>query len=220
MEDCRDQTIDAFNEYVGSLRHGSTAGTRLSLTTFDSESVDVVHDTVRIEDIPKLTRETFVPRGMTPLFDALGQTVARIDKVTLLPDERIAFAILTDGLENASREYKAPAIRKILTERQEQRNWLVLYLGANQDAWAAGAEIGVQAAHAMSYSKAALQPAMESMARSMSRYRSAPKATARMAASFSDEERAQSMGQSQPPSAPTPPATKSPTVPKSGKPAS
>src|SRR5262245_1436813 len=143
MEDCRDKTIDAFNEYVGSLRSQSRAGTRLSLMTFDSESIDLVFDALRINDIAKLTRETFVPRGMTPLFDAVAQAVAHIDKVTLLADERVALAILTDGLENASQEMTAAGVRKLLVDRQERCNWLVQYLGANQDAWAAGEQIGV-----------------------------------------------------------------------------
>jgi len=194
MEDCRDKTIDAFNEYVNSLKSSSRAGTRLSLTTFDSESIDVVFDTLRIEEVRKLTRETYVPRGMTPLFDAVGQTIAKIDKVTLLPDERIAFAILTDGLENSSKEFTVEAIRKIVTERQEKQNWLVLYLGANQDAWAAGAQIGVAAAHAMDFGTDHAAAAMESMSRSMGRYRSAPKARARAAAAFTAEERLQSKG--------------------------
>ena len=109
MEACSDTTIDAFNEYVKSLMHQSRSGTRLSLTTFNSESIDVVFDALKINDVPQLTRDTFVPRAMTPLFDAVGQTVASIDKVTLLPDERVAFAILTDGLENASREIRPKA---------------------------------------------------------------------------------------------------------------
>ena len=171
MESCRDATIDAFNEYVKSLMHQSRSGTRLSLTTFDSESVDVVFNALKINDVPPLTRDTFVPRAMTPLFDAVGQTVASIDKVTLLPDERVALTILTDGLENASKEYKADAVRKLLVDRQERCNWLVQYLGANQDAWNVGATIGVAAAHAMDYDAGLVAGAMKSMASSVRRYR-------------------------------------------------
>jgi hypothetical protein len=189
MEDCRDKTIDAFNEYVGSLRAQSKAGTQLSLTTFDSESIDKVIDCVRIADVAKLTRDTFVPRGMTPLFDAIGHAVAATDKVTLLPDERVALAILTDGLENASREMTADAVRKLLTDRQERCNWLVQYLGANQDAWSVGEQIGVGRAHAMDYDVGSIAPAMQSAAASMLRYRASPKAESRRAASFSAAER-------------------------------
>jgi hypothetical protein len=190
MENCRDKTIDAFNEYVGSLRAQSKSGTRLSLTTFDSESIDKVIDCVRVAEVPRLTRDGFVPRGMTPLFDAIGQAVAATDKVTLLPDERVALAILTDGLENASREMTADAVRKLLTDRQERCNWLVQYLGANQDAWAVGAQIGVARAHAMDYDVGAIQPAMQSAAASATRYRQAPVAgMARAVAGFTPEER-------------------------------
>ena len=97
MESCRDKTIDAFNEYIGSLRHQSRAGTRLSLTTFDSESTDLVFNTMRIDEVPKLTRDTFVPRGSTPLYDSIAATVAVTDKVTLLTDERVTFAIRNRG---------------------------------------------------------------------------------------------------------------------------
>jgi Mg-chelatase subunit ChlD len=188
MEDCRDKTIDAFNEYVNSLRHQSQAGTRLSLTTFDSESIDLVIDALKIADVPKLTRETFVPRGMTPLFDAVANVVAVADKVTLLPDERVALSILTDGLENSE------SVKKLLLDRQERCNWLVQYLGANQDAWSVGATMGIAAAHSMDYATASMSPAMQSMASSVGRYRSAKVVEARSKARFTPEERAAAKG--------------------------
>lgn len=194
MESCRDKTIEAFNEYVVSLRNQSTAGTRLSLTTFDTESTDLVFDAVRIGNVVKLSRDTFVPRGGTPLFDAVGKVVASIDRVNLLPDERVALAILTDGEENSSREMTADAVRKMLQDRQERNGWLVQYLGANQNAWAVAAKLGVAAAHAMDIDMDCAAPAMESMARSVGRYRRAVITTAREAAGFTDDERAKSKG--------------------------
>jgi Mg-chelatase subunit ChlD len=194
MEDCRDKTIDAFNEYVNSLKQLRHGGARLSLTTFDSESVELVFDALRIGDVPKLTRDTFVPRGRTPLFDALGQVVAHIDKVNMLADERVALAVLTDGLENASTEYRAETVRKLLSDRQERKNWLVLYLGANQDAWAAGEQIGAAKAHAMAFDTGHIGAAMQSVAASIGRYRAAPASVARKEAAFTKGERQRSMG--------------------------
>ncbi len=195
MESCRDKTIDAFNAYVDGLKVQSKAGTRISLSTFDSESIDLVFGAKRIAEAPKLTRDTFVPRASTPLFDAVAATVASIDKVTLLPDERVALAILTDGLENASREMTAEAVRKLLMDRQERCNWLVQYLGANQDAWAAAAQIGVAAAHSIAYGTDHIGQTMQSMATSQKRYRMANVSEARKMASFTDEERASAKGQ-------------------------
>ncbi len=194
MESCRDTTIDAFNSYVTSLSGQSRSGTRLSLTTFDNESTDVVFDTKRINDVPVLTRELFVPRGTTPLFDAVAATVGRIDRVTLLPDERVAFAILTDGQENASREMTAESVRRMLVDRQERCNWLVQYLGANQDAWGAAAQIGIAAGHALDFNTACVAPAVETLASSAGRFRSAPMAKARQSAEFRPAERAAAKG--------------------------
>ncbi len=194
MESCRDKTIDAFNEYVNGLKVQSKAGTRMSLSTFDSEGIDLVFDALRIAEAPKLTRDTFVPRASTPLFDAVAATVARIDKVTLLPDERVALAILTDGLENASREMTAEAVKSLLMDRQERCNWLVQYLGANQKAWEAGAQIGVAAAHSIAYATDHIGETMQSIASSQRRYRSVEASKARMAASFTDRERASAKG--------------------------
>lgn len=194
MEDCRDKTIDAFNEFVNGLKVGSKAPTRLSLTTFDSQSIDLVHDQLRVANVPRMTRDTFVPRASTPLFDAIGHTVTAIDKVTLLPDERVMLSILTDGMENASTEYKSDTVRKLLTDRQERSHWLVQYLGANHDAWSVGRSMGIQPAMAMDFDVGHVGAAMHAMSRSAARYRSAPKAAAVGAASFTPAERQASKG--------------------------
>ena len=194
MESCRDITVEAFNSYVASLAAQSRQGTRLSLTIFDTESTDQLYDAVRISDVPKLTRETFVPRGSTPLFDAVAAVVSKINKVNLLPDERVALTILTDGQENSSREMTADAVKKLLADRQERQNWLVQYLGANQDAWAAGAQIGVSSAHSLDYSVGSMRPAMASAAASAKRYRMAVPTRAREEATFTPTERAAAKG--------------------------
>ena len=46
----------------------------------------------------------------------------------------MVFAVQTDGLENASKEYTPRAVKKLLQRVQKEKNWLVIYLGANQDA--------------------------------------------------------------------------------------
>jgi hypothetical protein len=191
MESCREQTIAAFNSYVKNLA-AQSAATRLSLTIFDSESIDLIIDTVRIRDVKRLTNDDFEPRGSTPLLDAVGKTVLAIDRVTLLPDERVALAILTDGLENASQEFKRETIHDLLTTRQEKQNWLVQYLGANQDAWEVGAQLGVPQSASMSYRPEDVEAAMQSVSSSMGRYRRAPAPAARFAASFTPAERSAS----------------------------
>lgn len=187
MEECRESTISAFNEYVHKLRSDDTLSARISLTLFDDQSIDLVFDREKAADMPKLAKETFVPRGMTPLNDAIGKTTARIDKETLLEGENVAFVILTDGLENASREYSREAVRKLLERVQKEKNWLVIYLGANQDAFAEGAARGVAAAQSMTYDVDRMSEVIDAMASSTIRY---AKAASPAAAAFTPEERA------------------------------
>jgi Mg-chelatase subunit ChlD len=187
MEACRDTAIGAFNEYVSSLVADETIDARLSLTLFDSLGMDLVHDAVSALAMPRLDRETFVPSGMTPLNDAIGQTVAAIDGARLREAERVAMVILTDGLENASREYTRDAVRKLLDGRQKDRNWLVLYLGANQDAFAEGAARGMNAATTMDFDVANMPAAMAAAARASASF---AESASPSAAAFTPSERA------------------------------
>jgi Mg-chelatase subunit ChlD len=170
MEECRDSTISAFNEYVNTLRADDAVSARVSLTLFDDQSIDLVFDKERAGEMPKLTKETFVPRGMTPLNDAIGKTAATIDKENLLDGENVAFVILTDGLENASKEYSPHAVKKLLDRVQKEKNWLVIYLGANQDAFAEGGARGTVVGSTMDFDVAEMLPAVRAAASSSVRY--------------------------------------------------
>jgi Mg-chelatase subunit ChlD len=187
MEECRDSTISAFNEYVNTLRADDAVSARVSLTLFDDQSIDLVFDKERAGEMPKLTKETFVPRGMTPLNDAIGKTAGRIDKENLLDGENVAFVILTDGLENASKEYTPHAVKKLLQRVQKEKNWLVIYLGANQDAFAEGATRGAVAGNTMTFDVARMPQAVDAAARSSVAY---AKSASPAAAAFTPEERA------------------------------
>jgi hypothetical protein len=170
MESCRDTTIDAFNEYVMGLRRSSDVDARLSLTIFDSESIDLLQNAEPAATFMELSRTTYVPRASTPLLDAIGHVVAEIDKVALRPGEKVALTILTDGLENASKEHTKDSIRKLLTDRQDNKGWLVTFLGADVDAFAEAGAIGVQAGKYLSLKKGKLRESMAYAAASQARY--------------------------------------------------
>lgn len=149
MESNRAITIDAFNEYVNGQRVAKDLDVRLSLTLFDSGGIDLVHDALPVDDFPELTSRDYQPRSMTPLLDAIGQTMAHIAAVKLRADEKITFVIFTDGLENASREYKLADIRAQITRRQDEDDWQILFLGAGIDAIAEGQSLGVAAGQSL-----------------------------------------------------------------------
>jgi hypothetical protein len=154
MGSYKKQTIDSFNEYVNGLQDDDTEMV-FRLTTFDSESVDVVHDNVPVEDVPKLNDDTYQPRSMTPLYDAVAKTILATDKIVDKggfgkKKQRVLFVILTDGYENASHEYTKEGAFDLVKSR-EKRGWTSVYLGANQDAYAVGVGLGIQAGNAVNF---------------------------------------------------------------------
>ncbi len=138
------ETISAVNSYIEKTREKFKG--RFVLTQFDSESIDIVHDG-KIKDVKHLTDESYQPRGMTPLLDAIGKT---LDVFNTDGFENIVFVVMTDGQENHSKEYKLDAIRAKIEEKRAI-GWQISYLGANVDAFAEGASMGFARGQTMNY---------------------------------------------------------------------
>lgn len=141
-----DEAINGVNVYIKDLTADDALKVRASVTIFDSTSIDLIRDRVKAKKWEDIVLDECVPRASTPLLDAVGQTV---NAISPKEDENVAIAIMTDGLENASREYTKERILELLKEKQEKDNWLVLYLGANHDAWDQGGGIGMMHALTM-----------------------------------------------------------------------
>jgi hypothetical protein len=170
MESCRDTAIDAFNEYVMGLRRSDEVDARLSLTIFDSQSIDTLQRAEPARTFLELSRNTYVPRASTPLLDAIGHVVADVDQAQLRDGEKVALVILTDGFENASKEHTKDSIRALLTDRQDNKGWLVTFLAADIDAFAEAGAIGIKGDKYMRLKKGKLRQAMGYAAASQARY--------------------------------------------------
>jgi hypothetical protein len=170
MESCRDTAIDAFNEYVMGLRRSDDIDARLSLTIFDSTSIDTLQRAEPARTFLELSRASYVPRASTPLLDAIGHVVADIDQAQLRADEKVALVILTDGFENASKEHTKETIRALLTDRQDNKGWLVVFLAADIDAFAEAGAIGIKSDRFLKLKKTKLAAAMQYAAASQARY--------------------------------------------------
>lgn len=170
MQSCRDTAIDAFNEYVNGLRVSADVDARLSLTIFDSEAVDELQHAEPAKSFMELTRQNYVPRASTPLLDAIGHVVAKMDQVSLRDGEKVALVILTDGLENASKEHTKDSIRKLLSDRQDNKGWLVTFLAADVDAFTEAGAIGIQSDKYLQLKKSKLREAMQYAAASQARF--------------------------------------------------
>lgn len=154
MESCRADAVGAVNSYLRQVRNDTSMDARLSVVIFDSQSIDTIRDRVAVGCCPDLTMEEYQPRASTPLLDAVGYSVGILDCLSG-KDERRIMAIMTDGLENASREFTRERLREVL-DRKQKEGWLILYLGAGHDSWGQASQIGIAPAHTADFSVHAL----------------------------------------------------------------
>ena len=126
----------------------------VSIVLFDNVS-EVLVDRKPIEQVANLTEAQYQVRGCTALLDAVGGAIRYMDKVQhILPDEHraehVIFTIITDGMENASRHFDYPHVKRLI-EAHEEQGWEFIFLGANIDAAAEASRIGIRADHATQY---------------------------------------------------------------------
>lgn len=154
MAGLEDDTVGGFNSMVEKQRK-LEGDAFISTVLFDGVS-EVIHDRVAISEIKPLTREEYYVRGCTALLDAIGGAihhVMNIHKYAREEDvpEHTVFVITTDGMENASREYSAERVKKMIEQQKEKAGWEFLFLGANIDAVGTAASVGIGADRAVDY---------------------------------------------------------------------
>jgi hypothetical protein len=194
MESIRHDTIGGFNTFLRGQK--ATPGTAtLTLVQFDSrDPYEVIHNFVPIALAADLTPETYVPRASTPLLDTMGRGILDLERsLTLLPpDQRpghVVFVVITDGQENASREFTREQVQKMIHEKQEADGWDFVFLSADLSAIAEAGDIGVQHRATLAFDKTAqgTKDAFASLEHRMGFLRMAP-ASARL--EFDDADRA------------------------------
>lgn len=105
----------------------------MTLVAFCGCEQKVIYENTPIEKVNNITPSDYEPCCMTPLYDAIGNVCTRLH-TTVKDDESasVAVTIITDGYENASREFSAKAI-KALIEAYKQEGWMFAYIGADHD---------------------------------------------------------------------------------------
>lgn len=151
MSSVREATVSGFNEYVGSLK--ADKDIVFTLTRFNSVKTTTPYRAVPIKDVTDLS--DYDPDATTPLYDAIGAAIhAAEGEVQALPAKTtVLIVVMTDGQENASQEFDRKRIFDLIKSK-EQQGWTFAYMGANQDAWAVGASIGVPQGNSFNYDAA------------------------------------------------------------------
>ena len=138
------EAIDSVNETIQTIRSAQKKHEEqehfVSLVTFNDD-VKTVHDCVPVSEVTELTSETYQPACCTALYDAMGLSVNALRKKVADVD-KVLVTVVTDGYENASKEYSGKAI-KALVDELKAKGWVFAYIGANQDVEAVAASISI-----------------------------------------------------------------------------
>lgn len=137
-------TVEGLNSFIKEQRNAKGDAT-MTLVQFDHEyQVDYTAKPItEVKDL--INGETFCPNGTTALFDAVGKTINDLNTT-----DDVVFVIITDGHENASREYDQKKVFGLIEEKKNM-GWNFLFLGANQDAIKAGSSMGISASNSINY---------------------------------------------------------------------
>ena len=153
MSGLESDTIGGFNGMIAQHK-GDGGDVLVSTVLFDHEN-EVIHDRVRIADVPTLTSKEYYTRGCTALLDAMGDGIRHIKNVHKYarPEDRPArtmFIITTDGMENSSTRYTADQVRAMV-KQQEEAGWEFVFLGVNIDAVQVAGGLGIRAENAVEF---------------------------------------------------------------------
>lgn len=139
------------------------------------DKYDVVFTDREVADAKAVLR----PRGATALLDAIGRAVTDFgnklkNTVEARRPGQVLVVIVTDGGENASREWTADKVNALIRQQEDNYNWVFTFLGANMDAVATGAWLGVSAANSMTFNQteAGMANSVSSLSNVTSSYRS------------------------------------------------
>lgn len=150
METIRQDMQGGFDRFVEEQRQ-LPGECNLTLVQFDDR-----YERAYSKPLAEVPPLELVPRGWTALLDALGRAILETgERLAALPESerpaKVIFVIITDGQENASRDFTREKVAEMIAHQQEKYGWQFLFLGANQDAIATGTSLGIAAGSSLTY---------------------------------------------------------------------
>jgi hypothetical protein len=164
----------------------------LTLVQFDTR-YEFVHCGIPLRLVPGFQ---LVPSGSTALLDAVGRAINETGARLLAMNEAdrpslVVFVIVTDGEENSSREFTREKIREMIEHQQKVYNWQFTFLAANQDAFAAGASMGIADDGIACYAAEKVRVSYDMASKKLGRMRKSASVGAAVDNKFTSEERSE-----------------------------
>lgn len=154
MSGLEKDTIGGYNSMLEQQR--KVDGECVITTVLFDNCYELLHDRIDIRAIGSISEREYFVGGSTALLDAIGKTIHKIGTAqkNTAEDyraEKVMFVIITDGEENASRQYSATQVKKMIQRQKERYGWEFIFLGANIDAVETAGRFGIGADRAVDY---------------------------------------------------------------------
>ena len=144
MDSIARATVDGINSFIKEQK-AAEGEAYMTLVQFDNE-YQIDYASKPLNEVINLVKgETFIPRATTALYDAIGRTINEVKT-----KDDVIFVIVTDGAENASKEFTQNQVFEKIEEKKKE-GWNFLFLAANQDAMKTGGSLGISANNSMTF---------------------------------------------------------------------
>lgn len=158
MHNLAADTVGGFNNFLTDQKALPSEAV-LTLCTFNTD-YRLVHDFVKLSEVPNLTSKVYSPNGGTALLDAMGATMTEVGKKLAALDEserpsKVIFLVITDGQENSSHKYTKTQIADMVKHQSDTYSWEFVFMGANIDSFAEASSLGVSTQNTMNYAPTA-----------------------------------------------------------------
>jgi uncharacterized protein YegL len=175
MQGTESDVIGGFNNFIEKQKTEHQGKISVSLYKFNSSWSRVLND-LPIEEIRPLTNGDYTPGGLTALYDTIGNAITDIENQAKYTKREhkasmVMMVIITDGQENASREYDSRKIKQMIQELEQSENWQFIYLGADLENFADADTLGLR--HKISSKKIEMKKKFDVISEHTARFRMA-----------------------------------------------
>lgn len=171
----KDDVIGGFNRLLSEQR--TSPGECLVTQVQFADACEVLYTAKPLADVEALSATTYAPGGNTALLDAIGSSInATGAKLSSMSEGerpgKVLFVIMTDGLENASREFNRDKIMEMIKHQESKYSWSFLFIGANMDVVQEASSLGIRSFAQYTSNSIGTQRAYDNLSKGVTRYRS------------------------------------------------
>jgi hypothetical protein len=137
MNSIKETIISGFNELVETVKGIAQKYPEqehfISMVSFNSLDFKELHLMDPVNKLHRINSDSYEPSATTPLYDAMGSSITKLDhSLKEIKNKDVLVTLLTDGMENASKEYSHEAIKRLVGEKKKA-GWTFTYIGTDHD---------------------------------------------------------------------------------------